>query len=233
MTIPTGLPGSVQAVLDDRIIGASITSDRVVAWGLSLEPNRRGDLLFNTTWVPPDPGQTRLGWVGASLEAGAFALRIQEERAYYGFSIDTGKQIWGPTEPEGQLNLWVGTVPQVADGKMFSAGYDGILYCYDMTDGTRLWEHEVRDRYTEILWSDNWPIHIGAIADGKIYVYHMEHSAVEPKPRGAPLVAIDIETGEEVWKFSLRETYWGSDPALADGILILLNTYDNLSLIHI
>ena len=226
VSIPKGLPGSVQAVLKDRIIGASIATDMVVAWGISLEPARRGTLLFNTTWVPPEIGQ-RISWVGASLEDGVFVLRMQEGRCFYGFSIDTGRQVWGPTEPEGQLNIWVGTVPRLAYGKLFSAGYDGILYCYDLKTGNRLWTHEVSDPYHEILWSYNWPIHIGAIADEKVYVYHMEHSANEPKPRGAPLVAVNVNTGEEVWKISFRETYWGSDPAIADGILVILNTYDN------
>ncbi|MCS7096858.1 MAG: hypothetical protein RMK50_07380, partial [Nitrososphaerota archaeon] len=44
---------------------------------------------------------------------------------------------------------------------------------------------------------------------------------------GAPLICVDVDTGREVWKISFRETYWGCDPAIADGILVILNTYDN------
>ncbi|MEM1785484.1 MAG: PQQ-binding-like beta-propeller repeat protein [Candidatus Bathyarchaeia archaeon] len=227
VSIPRGLPGSILAVVGDRIIGGSITSDIVRVWAVSIEPGRRGQLIFNTTWTPPEPGQQRLSWVGASRDDGVFVIRIQEGRCYYGFSIDTGAKIWGPTEPEGQLNIWVGTVPRIAYGKLFSAGYDGVLYCYDLKTGKRLWAYEAVDPYHEILWSYNWPIHIGAIADRKIYIYHMEHSAIEPKPRGAPLICVDVDTGKEVWRISFRETYWGSDPAIADGILVILNTYDN------
>ena len=229
VTIPTGLPGSVQAILDDRIIGGTISSDSVSMWAISLGSDEHdlGDLIFSETWVPPEPGDIRVSWAGASSEANSYSLRILEHRTYYGFSADTGEPIWGPTDAEGQLNVWVGTEPQVAEGKLFSAGYDGVIYCYNMTDGDLLWKYALRDEYTEILWSDNWPIHIGAIADGKVYVYHMEHSAVEPKPRGAPLAAFDIESGDLLWKISLRETYWGSDPSLADGIMVILNTYDN------
>jgi outer membrane protein assembly factor BamB len=229
VSMPTDLPGSIQAILDDRIIGGSITSNLVSTWAISLGSNEyeRGELIFSETWVPPEAGDIRVSWAGASSESNSFALRILEHRTYYGFSADTGELIWGPTDPEGQLNVWVGTEPQVAEGKLFSAGYDGVVYCYDMTNGNLLWKSELRDEYTEILWSDNWPIHIGAIADGKVYVYHMEHSAVEPKPRGAPFVAFDIESGELLWEISLRETYWGSDPSLADGIMVILNTYDN------
>jgi outer membrane protein assembly factor BamB len=225
-TIPTGLPGSVQVVLADRIIGGSLSSSLVVEWGLSLKPGQEGTLLFNRTWTPPTGNQS-IVFVGASLESGTFILRARESTSYYGFNLDTGETMWGPSEPEGQLNIWVGTVPRVAYGKLFSSGYDGVLYCYDAETGDRLWVWEAVDPYTEILWSNNFPIHIGAIADGKIYVYHMEHSANEPKPRGAPLAAIDVETGEELWNMPFRETYWGSDPAVADGILVLLNTYDN------
>jgi outer membrane protein assembly factor BamB len=144
VSIPRGLPETIQAVLKDRIIGASITSDIVRMWAVSIEPGKRGQLIFNTTWTPPEPGQYRLSWVGASHEDGVFVIRIQEARCYYGFSIDTGARVWGPTEPEGQLNIWVGTVPRIAYGKLFSAGYDGILYCYDLKTGKRLWTYEER-----------------------------------------------------------------------------------------
>src|SRR3989304_4608297 len=69
--IPTGLTGSVQAVLKDRIIGASISSSSVRAWGLSLESSRRGQLLFDKTWTPPSGNQS-IVWVGANLESGVF-----------------------------------------------------------------------------------------------------------------------------------------------------------------
>ncbi|HIJ08691.1 TPA: PQQ-binding-like beta-propeller repeat protein [Candidatus Bathyarchaeota archaeon] len=226
VTIPTGLTGSAQVVLSDRIIGASIGSDSVRTWGISLKTGQRGQLLFDKTWNAP-PGNLSIVWVGADEQSGVYILRARETTAYYGFSIDTGQELWGPTEPEGQLNIWVGTVPRIAYGKLFSSGYDGILYAYDAKTGDRLWTYEAKDFYSEIKWSNNWPIHIGAIADGKIIIYHMEHSANEPKARGAPLSVIDVETGEEVWRIPFRETYWGSDPAIADGQLVLLNTYDN------
>jgi outer membrane protein assembly factor BamB len=229
VTIPKGLPGSVQVVLPgNRIIGASLASTMAVTWGLNLNASKGaiGTLLFNTTWTPPTGNQS-IVWVGASPDAETFILRARESTAYYGFNYNNGQPLWGPSEAEGALNIWVGTVPRVAYGKVFSSGYDGVLYCYDAKTGERLWKWEAVDEYTEILWSNNWPIHIGAIADEKVYVYHMEHSANEPKPRGAPLACIDVNTGAEVWKIPFRETYWGSDPAIADGILALLNTYDN------
>lgn len=225
-SIPLGLTGSAQVVLSDRIIGASISSSSCRMWGLSLKPGQRGQLLFDTTWTPP-PGNQSIVWVGADLASGVFVLRARETTAYYGFSLDTGQRIWGPTEPEGQLNIWVGTVPRLAYGKLFSSGYDGVLYAYDAKTGARLWTYEAKDFYSEIKWSNNWPIHIGAIADGKVVLYHMEHSANEPKARGSPLSVIDVETGKQLWRLSFRETYWGSDPAIADGYLTLLNTYDN------
>jgi len=35
--------------------------------------------------------------------------------------------------------------------------------------------------------------------DGKIYIAHMEHSSIDPKPRGAPFICLDMETGDEIW----------------------------------
>jgi hypothetical protein len=54
-----------------------------------------------------------------------------------------------------------------------------------------------------------------------------EHSPIDPKPRGAQLYCIDIETGEEVWTV----THWsnvqhGPFGLIADGYLVDANAYD-------
>jgi hypothetical protein len=67
------------------------------------------------------------------------------------------------------------------------------------------------------------------ISDGKIYLGHLEHSPIDPKPRGAPLVCLDIATGTEVWRANglSRLTYWGGGPALiADSVIATMDTYD-------
>ncbi|MGF3522957.1 MAG: hypothetical protein ACQXXJ_07660, partial [Candidatus Bathyarchaeia archaeon] len=50
-----------------------------------------------------------------------------------------------------------------------------------------------------------------------------EHSPSQPLYRGGKLVAIDAETGKGLWNIS----GWMRDPAIADGYLVTLNSYDN------
>jgi hypothetical protein len=116
----------------------------------------------------------------------------------------------------------------IAYGKLYTAGMAGVVNAYDVKTGKRLWTYTIADPYTETLWS-NWPAPIGLITDGKIYLFHQEHSANTPLPRGAPAVCLDAETGEEIWRVNgLRlGTRWGGQPIIADSIIMGFSSYDN------
>ncbi len=228
-TIPQ-LPGSVGAILDDCVIGSTANGinmgDKPIAlWSISLKPGEEGTVLYNTTWQPPK-GDLDISVGEASLEDGVFTLVAQETRQLWGFDIATGKQIWGPTEPQTLLQIY-GISGAIADGKLYSAGYGGIVYCYDVKTGEELWQYKVEDPYNEILWSTNWPIFVAFITDGKIYLTHYEHSAGNALPRGAPFLCLDTETGEKYWELPVRSTNWGGQPIIGDSIIAMFNTYDN------
>lgn len=234
-TMPTGLPGAVKTVLKDRIIGSTaevfanpVGSPPVYIWGISLKSGQEGTLLFNKTWQRP-AGDLSVGFGGASSEEGVFTLFSKEDRRHYAFSLDTGEQIWSSKDSQTQLDVFdFKTI--IADGKLFSTGYGGIVYAYDIKTGTLLWNYTAEDTYNEILWSNNWPLPaILFVSDGKIYIGHEEHSPVDPKPRGAPFICLNETTGEVIWKIdgAFRQTSWGGRAIIADGIIATLNTYDN------
>jgi outer membrane protein assembly factor BamB len=228
VTIPTGLLGSVQNVLDDRVIGASITQDAVYSWGLSVEPENKGTLLFNNTWNIPS-GNLTLTWGVASLEDGVFTVIAKEARTHYGFSLDTGKLLWGPTDPQPQLDFYLyGYNNLIAYGKLYSASMAGVLHCYNVTTGKFLWKYEAKDTYSEISWSNNWPIFIPFITDGKIYLYHAVHLPPNPKPRGAPFICLDAESGDEIWRVDglFRGTKRDGTAIIGDSIIVTQDTYD-------
>ena len=163
-----------------------------------------------------------------SVEENVFVIRSKDTRQWWGFSLDTGAQIWGPSEKEAQLNIF-DVIPAIADGTLFSMGQSGILYAYDAKTGEKLWSYAVDDRYSEILWSNNWPMRICFISDGKIYLGQEEHSGNSPLPRGAPFVCLNTTTGEEVWKIydAFRQNHWGGRAIIGDSIIATLDTYDN------
>jgi outer membrane protein assembly factor BamB len=236
------LPGAVKIVLADRIIGSNTAwsggaqQPNPVFWGISTAPGREGQILFNRTWTLPiaDVHVDIPGTMPSSIEDGVFVVSVKETRQHYGFSLDTGQQLWGPTESEPFLNAysniymdpWGQSV--VAYGKLFTGGMGGQVNAYDVQTGERLWSYRVTDPYNEQVLGD-WPAPIAFITDGKIYVMHMEHSVIDPRPRGAPFVALDVETGEEVFRIDgLRiGTRWGGQPLIGDSVIIGFNTYDN------
>lgn len=64
-------------------------------------------------------------------------------------------------------------------------------------------------------------------ADRKIVLFHMEHSPINPLPRGAPTICLDADTGEAEWILNMRGNRWGGHNVLADGIIGFFNSYDN------
>ena len=67
---------------------------------------------------------------------------------------------------------------------------------------------------------------MGFVTDGKIYLHSTEHSSVDPKPRGAQLYCLDIETGAEVFTVNIRGHHWGESPIIGDSVIAMYNTYD-------
>ena len=142
----------------------------------------------------------------ASLEDGVFVVTAKDTTSLYGFSTDTGAQIWGPTDTQPYLDAYtlgeeraIGRGVAIAYGKLYSVGMGGILYCYDAKTADLLWTYTTVDTQAEILWSNNLPMRINFFTDGKIYFGHDEHSLIILN-LGAPFVCLDIETGEEVFR---------------------------------
>jgi outer membrane protein assembly factor BamB len=233
VTIPKGLPGSAVAVLEDRILGstlsglAGVAPPTIVFWAISTKAGQEGRLLYNTTWSSPGGDlEIRLG--AASVETGVFSLWAKETRAHYGFNLDTGAYLWGPTASQYYLDIYYATINTIAYDKLYSAGAGGICYCYDAKTGKLLWKYEAADPYQEILWANNWWLRPLFVTDGKIYLNHEEHSANDPKPRGAPTVCLNATTGEVIWKIegAFRGTHWGGRGIIGDSIMTTMDTYD-------
>jgi len=232
VSIPANLPGSVQAAeLGDRVVGGTVSTTQVTSWALSLKTGQEGSTVYAPkTWTAPadwSAGNVTLSWAGDSLTEKVFVVWEKETREWYGFSTETGNYLW-KTEPQFYLDYHVATQNAIAFGKMFSVGVSGVVYCYDLTTGQRAWTYKLSDPYQEILWANDWWGQILFIAGGKIYIGHSEHSPINPLPRGAPFTALDIETGEEVFRVDgmFRQTSWGGTAAIGDSIMATQDTYD-------
>jgi len=238
--IPTGLPGSVQTTFfEDRIIGASLTTTEVNVWGLSLKPEEEGTLLFNSTWNPPAywaEGDVTIGgfgggWMAWSLEDKVGVLWVKETREHYGFSLETGECLWGPTPSQYYLDAVEDTPVEsraIVYGRLYSASVGGVVYCYNVTTGELLWTYHADDPYQEYLFANDWWVKPLFITDGKIYVGHYEHSPIDPRPRGAPFFCLNATTGELIWRANglFRQTRWGGRAIIGDSVIATMDTYD-------
>jgi PQQ enzyme repeat len=161
-------------------------------------------------------------------------VRAKEIRAFFGFSMNTGQYMWGPTESRGYMDAFMGGPSgengMIAYGKLYLGTLGGVLQAIDVQTGELAWSYENTQPYTELMWGgDKWPIEFAFVSDGKVYLLHSEHSGNSPLPRGAPFVCLNATTGEVIFRVDglFRFTVWGGDPMIADSTMVIFNTYDN------
>jgi hypothetical protein len=242
--------GSIYAVREDQfVIGGTTGKNNGTyvlqgnLWALSLKAGEEGTLLWNRTFTPPeappDVAVGRYAGVGGfqvDPEDGVFLFSSKQTMQRWGYSLDTGKKLWGPTASEPALNFYsmdydfFGTRSYIYQGMLLSVGYGGVLIAYNITTGEQVWNYTAQQVGFESPYG-NYPINIAAIADGKIYTICGEHSITQPMWRGY-LRCINATTGEEIWKI----LQFGADGAanlsgmyvvMADGFVVGLNQYDS------
>ena len=240
VTIPSDLPGVVNWALDDRILGSDVpawtglANNPITFWALSVDPEDPGRLIYKETWQPPSGNLTMLP-ASVGPEDHVFTVTAKDTRSLYGFSTETGKKLWGPSVTQPYLDIYsfgeeraISRAILIAEGKVFSVGMGGVLHVLNAQTGELLWKYTAEDTYSEILWSNNWPLRIAFLSDGKLYLCHDEHSPINPLPRGAPFICLNATTGDVVWKIdgAFRQTEWGGTAIIGDSIIALYNSYD-------
>lgn len=240
VTLPPSLGAGaavVDVIPDDIMLGrsstfAGITSygtpDPYTLWAISLKPESRGQLVWIQSYPAPANNQTRvLGKLDPTTRI--FTMYDKENIQWTGYSVDTGDYVWGPTEPESAFNYYATTAgvmssgtSQVAYGKLYSTGFSGTLYCYDMKTGALLWSQSTPSGFETPY--GGYSSLIGAIADNKVYTYYIDHSPNAPPVKGVKIHCYDATTGDELWNLMS----WGADRsmAIADGYLVYFNLYD-------
>jgi hypothetical protein len=179
-------------------------------------------LLWDKNFTNPLSGQ------GVSLSLGAvdydsniFIVKSKETMQMWAYDLTTGSLVWGPSVPQNNWQMY-GINDQIAYGKLYSVGYGGTLYAQDAKTGNLLWTYVAKGVGFESPYG-NYPLNIGAIADGKIYLYSTEHSPTKPLWRGSYVRCVDATTGQELWK--LLDYNMGM--AVADGYIVSGDQYDN------
>jgi hypothetical protein len=214
-----------QGSLGDKGVwtGANITA-------VSLKPETRGNVTW-TKYYPTAPGNVTRAIVAWDPGNGVFITQDKEALTMDGWSLADGSHVWGPTTPTNDYTYFRQTT-HVAYGKIYFAGYGGVLYCYDDKTGDLLWTYgnggSGNSTFSglETAWG-NYPIFLDVIADGKVYLATTEHSPNSPYYKDTLYRCVNATTGEEIW--TLMGWGTGMDAAgdiEADGFFVFLNCYD-------
>ncbi len=150
-----------------------------------------------------------------------YTLFDEGKMQVHGYDIRTGRELW---KTEALTNGWGIFTYQVhlAYGRLYTAGFDGYVRCYNSTTGQLIWKFFFGNMGYETPYG-TLPTYNGyTIADGKIYITNDEHSPDSVMWRGGKLWCIDAYTGTHIWNISA----WMRMPAIADGILTSLNVLD-------
>ena len=249
VTIPKAVQGSIRAIREDEYIiggtsGVNKEGQPLVLgnmWKLSLKPGQEGQLIWNYTFTPPfdiAPSEAYLsmyrgGVFGPTLapEDGVFYYVNSLTKEIWGFDLETGNKLWGPTSPESDWQYY-GIYNYVYQSKLLTFGYSGVLTAYDIKTGKVLWNYTAESSGYESPYG-NYPIEAFVVADGKIYTVTGEHSPSQPLFRGQNLRCIDAETGKEIFKTLFYGAGSGgghlttTNVVIADDLIVGLNYFDN------
>jgi hypothetical protein len=246
VSIPAGLTAGqsffvpILKVYPDRVMSIDFNQTRVRVWALDTEDltatSTSASTIFDKSWNAPAEwldGSNTLHYVGATneVENGVIAVWSKELRKHYGFSTVNGSFLW-ETDSEHFLDAYGwGNVEHTwyfAYGKLYSVGVAGIVYAYDLTTGDTAWTYNMTDPYREPVTGNNWWGWISVIADEKVYVGTLEHSAEMPLPRGGPFICLNATNGDEIWRVNgmFRQTRWGGCAVMGDSIIATMDTYD-------
>jgi len=227
----------IQAIdTDNNIIVAAGAQAPFIGWGDTVWLVGYDATTGEQLWVNEvtTPFTATLGGppYGANIVAseGIFAMYEKETMRYRIFDINNGNELrYTDPRPGSEFGHYI-EGGNIAYGKLYSAGYDGLVCCWDLNTGKLEWSYSAGVSGLETVYG-SWPLTTSVIADGKIYAYTNEHSPGSRLYKGAKLHCIDAETGEGLWALSgwWGHTHYGyGGPAIADGYLVVANYYDGL-----
>jgi outer membrane protein assembly factor BamB len=200
-TVPS-VPGQVLIHASKNVIlaeVANITGGYFIVMGYSATT---GQQLWNYT---QNTYTLRAQYNFSPISNDIYAWFDQNNLQWYGYNALTGQKIWGPTtrytNPWGFYTAsYAGagiTSPTVANGVIYSTGYDGI-HAISLSNGTELWYFSVPAGY-------NTPY--------GVYPFYANYD----------LWAINATTGESLWNLPIG---YAADPTVADGVLVDYSNYD-------
>ena len=164
----------------------------------------------------------RTGQAGHIISWNTYQGMPAGDGVFYGYSLNTGAKLWGPTEPLPDAFSIYTWHARIAYGKLFVPDYGGYVHAFDVTTGEKLWSYYLGDAGYDTPY--HYPLETPlVVADGKVYT-SVGHGYSPPIFKGAKLLALDETDGSLIWDILFFGDRMGM--AVADGYLISYNIYD-------
>ncbi len=165
-----------------------------------------------------------------AIGEGIYVIYHREELKIYAYDAYTGRNMWTSDPYDSAFGMFTGEVQNfvIANGKVYSGGYDGCIYAHDVETGQRIWKWYAGSSGFETPY-ESWPVEGSyvtfRIADGKIFAAAMEHSPSFNTWRLGKVWCVNETNGELVWSVlgSKLET---TPSAVAYGMFVYMNQYD-------
>ena len=210
-------------------------------FGVNMAAGSIGNVLWYNTVTPP-AGNITVEPGGADPTAdnghGVFVEAYKETRQWVGYSMATGAKLWGPTPDEAALDYYGNPAIPIlggccAYGNLYSTGYAGVLYSWNLTTGDLEWTYGNGGTGNSTYAGFNspfgdYPMQINAIGNGVVYMVTTEHTIETPLFKGAFATAVNATTGAQIWTLSgYTGEFFSISYAMADGYNTWFNGYDN------
>ncbi|HMK94100.1 MAG TPA: PQQ-binding-like beta-propeller repeat protein [Candidatus Limnocylindrales bacterium] len=170
---------------------------------------------------------TQNGLFGPNTAGNGVYVEINEDTmGLAAYSLITGKQVWTasltPFNPYDSDGVdWT-----VANGTIYVWGVGGDVWSVNILTGAINWHYSTGPTGLETPYAD-WPLWVfgvGTVADGKLYIPE-GHEYSPPVFHGAQQLCLNITNGKPIWSIEAFDVT--DPPAIADGIMTVLNSYDN------
>jgi hypothetical protein len=156
---------------------------------------------------------------------GYYVMYNKDRSMAYGYSLETGQQLWGPVQlPHGSYSP-VFREGIIAYGKVYISDLGGYVNAIDLETGEIAWTYFRGNSGTDTPF-ESYPIfgyNTQSVADGVLFL--TEGIMYTPPAHPAYRLAINCTDGTEVWKI-LQYACTCVGP-IADGFLISWNSFDN------
>ena len=168
------------------------------------------------------PGETSSDMMGP-VSRGVYTEFNKATMQYYGFSITTGQQLWGPTTPLTHADSSYSFGGTATDSIFMQEGITGV-YAFNLADGKPAWSWEPPPAGLQVAAPNYLVEGQSPIAAGGMIFVPTGNTHGDQLFRGAQLYGINATTGKQVWSV---DRFYISAIAVADGYLVAFNGYDN------